>query len=139
MVPGVAVEVELPSFDGGVVPLTIDADAGFYPRSNNGPCGAMLTRLLRLPTRFVTHPEGGGPPGGRRAAAGTEEPYSHLHATLLSGQFAVTTEIGPPLGATVAPIRRKARELREWIDAANLTDGQSAVVRLGSLAASSRS
>ncbi len=32
MVPGQAVEVELPSFDSGVVPLTIDASAGFYPR-----------------------------------------------------------------------------------------------------------
>jgi len=32
MVPGVAVEVELPTFDSGVVPLTIDADSGFYPR-----------------------------------------------------------------------------------------------------------
>ena len=32
MVPGVAVEVELPTFDSGVVPLTIDADSGFYPQ-----------------------------------------------------------------------------------------------------------
>jgi len=32
MVPGEAVEVELPSVDSGVVPLTIDADSGFYPQ-----------------------------------------------------------------------------------------------------------
>lgn len=32
LVPGQAVEVELPSFDSGVVPLTIAADSGFYPK-----------------------------------------------------------------------------------------------------------
>lgn len=32
LVPGQAVEVELPAFDSGVVPLTISADAGFYPK-----------------------------------------------------------------------------------------------------------
>lgn len=32
LVPGQAVEVALPSFDSGVVPLTIDADSGFYPK-----------------------------------------------------------------------------------------------------------
>jgi hypothetical protein len=32
MVPGVAVEVELPTFDSGVVPLTINAGSGFYPQ-----------------------------------------------------------------------------------------------------------
>src|SRR4051794_303798 len=64
------------------------------------------------------------------------QPLSRLHATLLAGRFAVTAEIGPPRGATLAPIRRKARQLREWVDAANLTDGQSAVVRLASWATS---
>ena len=63
-------------------------------------------------------------------------PYSLLHATLRRGRFAVTAEIGPPRSATVEPIRRKARLLRDWIDAANITDSQSAVARLGSLAGS---
>lgn len=63
-------------------------------------------------------------------------PYSLLHATLRRGRFAVTAEIGPPRSATVEPIRRKARLLRDWIDAANVTDCQSAVARLGSLAGS---
>ncbi|MGH2583664.1 MAG: methylenetetrahydrofolate reductase [Dehalococcoidia bacterium] len=62
--------------------------------------------------------------------------YSRLHHTLQSGRFAITAEIGPPRGATVAAIRRKARLLRDWIDAANVTDGQSAVVRLASWAGS---
>jgi methylenetetrahydrofolate reductase (NADPH) len=63
-------------------------------------------------------------------------PQSLLHATLRRGRFAVTAEIGPPRSATVEPIRRKARLLRDWIDAANITDSQSAVARLGSLAGS---
>jgi methylenetetrahydrofolate reductase (NADPH) len=65
-----------------------------------------------------------------------EGPYSLLHATLRRGRFAVTAEIGPPRSATVEPIRRKARMLRDWVDAANVTDCQSAVARLGSLAGS---
>jgi methylenetetrahydrofolate reductase (NADPH) len=60
--------------------------------------------------------------------------YSHLHAVLLRGRFAVTAELGPPRGATLAPLRRKAKVLRDWIDAANVTDGQSAVVRMASWA-----
>ncbi|MFN8525829.1 MAG: methylenetetrahydrofolate reductase [Chloroflexota bacterium] len=63
-------------------------------------------------------------------------PYSLLHATLRRGRFAVTAEIGPPRGATLEPLRRKARMLKDWLDAANVTDSQSAVVRLGSLAGS---
>src|SRR5262249_32164632 len=38
----------------------------------------------------------------------------------------------PPRGASLGPIRRKAKVLRDWIDAANVTDGQSAVVRMAS-------
>ncbi len=60
--------------------------------------------------------------------------YSRLHRVLLSGQFAVTAEIGPPRGASTAGIRRRARLLKDWIDAVNITDGQSAVVRLASWA-----
>jgi methylenetetrahydrofolate reductase (NADPH) len=63
-------------------------------------------------------------------------PLSRLHARLREGQFAVTAELGPPRGASMAPVRRKAQLLRDWIDAANVTDGQSAVVRMASWAAS---
>jgi methylenetetrahydrofolate reductase (NADPH) len=59
---------------------------------------------------------------------------SHLQAVLQRGRFAVTAEIGPPRGANVAPVRRKAKMLRDWIDAANVTDNQSAVVRMASWA-----
>ena len=60
--------------------------------------------------------------------------HSHLQAVLQRGRFAVTAEIGPPRGANIAPIRRKARLLRDWVDAANVTDSQSAVVRMPSWA-----
>jgi methylenetetrahydrofolate reductase (NADPH) len=59
---------------------------------------------------------------------------SHLQTVLQQGHFAVTAEIGPPRSANVAPVRRKARLLREWVDAANVTDNQSAVVRMASWA-----
>ena len=79
----------------------------------------------------------GGTANGRNGTGDHEDgPYSLLHATLRRGRFAVTAEIGPPRSATVEPIRRKARLLRDWIDAANVTDCQSAVARLGSLAGS---
>ena len=61
-------------------------------------------------------------------------PKSRLQAALQAGRFAVTAEIGPPRNANVNPIRRKAKLLHDWIDAANITDNQSAVVRLASWA-----
>jgi methylenetetrahydrofolate reductase (NADPH) len=71
-------------------------------------------------------------------AAASSDQYqparSHLQAVLQRGRFAVTAEIGPPRGANIAPIRRKARLLRNWVDAANVTDSQSAVVRMPSWA-----
>ena len=52
----------------------------------------------------------------------------------MRGRFAVTAELGPPRGASLAPLRRKAKLLHDWVDAANVTDGQSAVVRMASWA-----
>jgi methylenetetrahydrofolate reductase (NADPH) len=59
-----------------------------------------------------------------------------LQRTLAAGQFAVTAEIGPPRSADAEPVRRKAALLRDWVDAVNITDNQSAAVRLSSLAGS---
>jgi len=59
---------------------------------------------------------------------------SRLHGVVQRGDFAVTAEIGPPRSATLDSIRRKAALLRDWVDAANVTDCQSAVVRLASWA-----
>ena len=63
-------------------------------------------------------------------------PASTFRATLEAGTFAVTAEIGPPRGASLQPVADKAAALRGWVDAVNITDNQSASVRLSSLAGS---
>ncbi|RLE71776.1 MAG: methylenetetrahydrofolate reductase, partial [Thermoprotei archaeon] len=60
---------------------------------------------------------------------------SRLEKILESGKFAVTAEIGPPKSADAEVIKRKARALKGYIDAFNVTDGQTAVVRMASWAA----
>jgi methylenetetrahydrofolate reductase (NADPH) len=74
-------------------------------------------------------------PDGALDHAGSGRP-GLLQRRLASGEFAVTAEIGPPRGADTAPVARKAAVLRDWVDAVNITDNQSAAVRLSSLAGS---
>jgi len=74
--------------------------------------------------------------GVRAAADSTHPPVSGFQARLAAGQFAVTAEIGPPRGASLQPVAEKAAVLRGWVDAVNVTDNQSATVRLSSLAGS---
>jgi methylenetetrahydrofolate reductase (NADPH) len=59
-----------------------------------------------------------------------------LERALAAGEFVVTAEIGPPRGASTAPVARKAALLRDWVHAVNITDNQSANVRLSSWAGS---
>ena len=59
-----------------------------------------------------------------------------LADALRTGRFAVTAEIGPPRGADVTPVRESAALLRDWVDAANVTDNQGAQVRVSSFAGS---
>ncbi|MFH1382312.1 MAG: methylenetetrahydrofolate reductase [Chloroflexota bacterium] len=59
---------------------------------------------------------------------------TNLEKVLDSGRFAVTAEAGPPKGTSAAVIRRKADLLRNYTDAVNVTDNQTAIVRLSSLA-----
>ncbi|WP_433289748.1 methylenetetrahydrofolate reductase [Pseudonocardia sp. CA-142604] len=59
-----------------------------------------------------------------------------LADALRNGRFAVTAEIGPPRGADVDEIRESAALLRDWVDAANITDNQGAQVRVSSFAGS---
>jgi len=61
---------------------------------------------------------------------------SNLERVLESGRFAVTAEIGPPRSASSEAVRRKARLLKGSADAFNLTDNQTAIVRLSSMASS---
>ncbi len=60
---------------------------------------------------------------------------SNLERVLEAGHFAVTGEIGPPPSADPEVIKRKARILKGHVDAFNVTDGQTAVVRMSSWAA----
>jgi len=59
---------------------------------------------------------------------------TNLEKVLEGGKFAVTAEAGPPKGASAAAMTRKAEMLRLCCDAANVTDNQTAIVRMSSLA-----
>ena len=59
---------------------------------------------------------------------------TNLEKVLRSGAFAVTAEIGPPKGAVAAVVKRKADLLKGSCDAYNVTDNQTAIVRMSSLA-----
>jgi methylenetetrahydrofolate reductase (NADPH) len=54
-----------------------------------------------------------------------------------SGAFVLTSEIGPPKGIETGRILEDAELIRARVDAINVTDLQSSVMRLGSLAVSS--
>ena len=58
---------------------------------------------------------------------------SNLDKVLSEGRFAVTAEIGPPKGSDPGIIIKKAENLKGCADAFNITDNQTAVVRLSSL------
>jgi len=60
---------------------------------------------------------------------------SRLKETLAGGGFAVTAECGPPRGANADAIHKKGDLLKGFVDAVNVTDNQTAVVRMSSLAA----
>ncbi|MDK2896233.1 MAG: methylenetetrahydrofolate reductase [Candidatus Atribacteria bacterium] len=59
---------------------------------------------------------------------------SVLEETLRRGDFAVTAEVGPPKGVNREAIEKKCDRLRGFVDAVNITDNQTAIVRLSSLA-----
>lgn len=61
---------------------------------------------------------------------------SRLEKVLAAGHFAVTAECGPPRGSDVSVLERKAAYLLGRVDAVNVTDNQTAIVRMCSLAAS---
>ncbi len=60
---------------------------------------------------------------------------SRLKKVLQGGSFAVTAECGPPKGADPQVIKKKGKMLKDFIDSVNVTDNQTGVVRLSSLAA----
>jgi methylenetetrahydrofolate reductase (NADPH) len=62
---------------------------------------------------------------------------TNLEKVLSEGYFAVTGELGPPKGTSADFVRRKAEVLKSYVDAVNITDNQTAVVRMSSVAACS--
>jgi len=60
---------------------------------------------------------------------------SNLEKILQGGHFAVTGELGPPQSADGEVIREKAALLKGYCDAVNITDNQTAIVRMSSIGA----
>ncbi len=60
---------------------------------------------------------------------------SNLEKVLRAGHFAFTGECGPPKGANVEHLKEKVAHLKGVVDAVNVTDNQTAVVRMSSWAA----
>ena len=60
---------------------------------------------------------------------------SRLEKVLTAGKFAVTAELGPPQNANPEAIKKKAKYCLGNVDGANITDNQTAIVRMSSIAA----
>ena len=60
---------------------------------------------------------------------------SKLEKILSEGHLAVTSECGPPRGSDPEAITKKAELIKDYVDAINITDNQTSVTRLCSLAA----
>ena len=63
-------------------------------------------------------------------------PNSKLKQAFEAGKFAITAEAGPLKGTDVTEIEEISKLLKGKVDAVNVTDQQSSVMRLGSLAVS---
>ena len=61
---------------------------------------------------------------------------SKLQKILEAGHFAFTGELGPPRGSSAQAVRDKAKFLVGNVDMVNITDNQTAMVRMSSWAAS---
>ena len=59
---------------------------------------------------------------------------SKLQKMLAAGHFAVTSEVGPPRSADGAVIEHKGNLIKDYVDAINVTDNQTSVCRMCSLA-----
>ena len=60
---------------------------------------------------------------------------SYLEKVLSAGHMAVTSECGPPRGSDPEAIIKKAEMIKDHVDAINITDNQTSVTRMCSLAA----
>lgn len=62
---------------------------------------------------------------------------SRLEKVLTAGHFAVTAELGPPATANAEAVKKKSEYCKGIVDGANITDNQTAVVRMSSISAAS--
>ena len=60
---------------------------------------------------------------------------SKLEKILAAGHLAVTSECGPPRGSDPAAIVEKGELIKDYVDAINITDNQTSMTRMCSLAA----
>lgn len=59
---------------------------------------------------------------------------SNLEKLLSRGKFVVTAELGPPKGVNINAIIDKVKILKGFCDAVNITDNQTSIVRMSSIA-----
>ena len=57
-----------------------------------------------------------------------------LREKIQSGRFIVTAELGPPQSCNSDAVRKKAVHFRRGVDGVNITDNQTAIVRMSSIA-----
>jgi methylenetetrahydrofolate reductase (NADPH) len=91
-------------------------------KRNDEPTSAVMDRPVATQSAVERTP------AEQRLKAG-----SNLERTLAAGHFVVTGEIGPPKGYDPNEVRRKAALLKGYVDAANITDNQTAIVRMSSI------
>ena len=60
---------------------------------------------------------------------------SRLEKVMKAGHLGVTSECGPPRGSDPEEIRHKGKLIKSHVDAVNVTDNQTAMTRMSSLAA----
>ncbi len=65
----------------------------------------------------------------------TKKTQSKLEKILAAGHLAVTSEVGPPRGSNPKHLEEKGNFIKDYVDAVNVTDNQTSVTRLCSLAA----
>jgi methylenetetrahydrofolate reductase (NADPH) len=60
---------------------------------------------------------------------------SRLEKVLKAGHLGVTSECGPPRGTDAEEVKKKGMLIKDYVDAVNVTDNQTAMTRMSSLAA----
>src|SRR4030042_6188195 len=88
-----------------------------------------------MPAEGLVQKTGAGSKKDNQGGSAEVRDISMLKTYLDDGGFGVTAECGPPKGADPDAVIKKAELLRGKADAINVTDNQTAVVHMSSLAA----